>query len=184
MRTLLPILLIALAVGLFVVYTNPTYQNEDGIKGLSAQAAEYDQALTQSSELRAARDKLLAHRNTFSADDVHKLERVLPDNVDNIRLIIDIQNIAARYRLQIKNVALGASSADEGSQAIAAGAEGHSVGTVELGFSVDSTYDNFIAFLDDLEKSVRVVDVEKITFVTGPGDLETYKLQIKTYWLR
>lgn len=184
MRTLLPIFLIVLSGGLFVVYVNPTYQEAGGIKDLQGQAQEYDQALTQSSELRSARDQLLAKRNTFSTDDIRKLERILPDNVDNIRLIIDIQNIAARYALQVKDVALGATSADAQNQPLGAGAGAQSVGTVELGFAVDATYSTFLAFLGDLERSVRVSDVQSISFSTGAGDLNTYALKIKTYWLR
>ena len=76
MRTLLPIFLIVLSGGLFVVYVNPTYQEAGGIKDLQGQAQGYDQALTQSSELRSARDQLLAKRNTFSTDDIRKLERI------------------------------------------------------------------------------------------------------------
>lgn len=184
MRTLLPILLIILSGGLFVAYTNPAYQQAGGIKYLQAQAAQYDAALSQSSELRAARDQLLAKRNTFSADDVRKLERILPDNVDNIRLIIDIQNIAARYGLQVRDVALGATSADVQNQPLGAGAGSQSVGEVELGFAVEATYSTFLAFLADLEKSVRVADLQNIAFSTGAGDLNTYSLEIKTYWLR
>ena len=184
MRSVLPIILLVLAAGLFMVYTNPTYQGTEGIKELSAEAAQYDKALTQSSQLRSARDELLAKRNTFATDDVRKLERVLPDNVDNIRLIIDIQNIAARYHLQVRNVALGASSADSQGGALSVGSGSQAVGSVELGFGISATYNDFIAFLQDLEKSVRVVDVEAITFSTSDGDQQNYKLQIKTYWLR
>lgn len=181
MRTLLPVFLIVIAVGLFAVYTNPTYQD---VKTAQAQAEQYDQALTQSSQLRSARDQLLSRRNTFSADDVRKLERILPDNVDNIRLIIDIDNIAARYGLQVKDVALGQTSAAPGSKTAAIGQGSQVVGTVELGFAVSATYDNFMAFLQDLQRSVRVVDIEGISFSAGTGDLNTYGLQIKTYWLR
>lgn len=181
MRTLLPLFLTIIAVGLFALYTNPTYQS---VKDAQAEAAQYDQALTQSSQLRSTRDQLLARRNTFSADDVRKLERVLPDNVDNIRLIIDIDNIAARYGLQVKDVALGRNSAMSGSQPSSVGQGSQVVGTVELGFAVSATYDNFIAFLQDLEKSVRIVDVESIKFSSGSGDLNSYALQIRTYWLR
>lgn len=181
MNTLIPIFLILISGGLFAAYTNPTYQD---VKALQAKAAEYDQALTQSSKLRSARDQLLARRNTFSTDNVRKLERILPDNVDNIRLIIDMDNIAARYGLKIKNVVLGATSAAPGSQVAAVGQGSQVVGSVELGFSVDATYDNFAAFLQDLQKSVRIVDVESIKFSAGTGDLNTYGLQIRTYWLR
>ncbi len=181
MKTLLPLFLIVIAVGLFLVYTNPTYL---AIKVSQVEATQYDQALTQSSQLRSARDQLLSRRNTFSSDDVRKLERILPDNVDNIRLIIDIDNIAARYGLQVKDVALGQTSATPGSQTASVGQGSQVVGTVDLGFAVSATYDNFMAFLQDLQRSVRIVDIESITFSAGTGDLNTYGLQIKTYWLR
>lgn len=39
-------------------------------------------------------------------------------------------------------------------------------------------------FLADLERSVRIVDVEAVTFSVGEGDLTQYGVSIKTYWLR
>lgn len=179
MRTLGPIFLVGIAVALFVAYIDPTYQ---AVKELQAQAGQYDEALTQSTKLRKERDELLSKRNTFSTDNVRKLERLLPDNVDNIRLIIDIDNIASRYGLQVRNVALGDTTSSSRNQTVGQG-QG-AVGNVELGFSVGATYERFLAFLTDLEKSLRIVDVESIKLTPGTGDLDTYTLQIKTYWLR
>ena len=181
MKTFFPTILIVVAAGLFIAYTNPQYQE---VKILQAQVASYDQALTQSSQLRAARDTLLSKRNTFSTDDVRKLERILPDNVDNIRLIIDIDNIAARHGLQIKNVALGASSASDSANQPAAVGQQDGVGVVELGFTVSASYDKFLDFLTDLEQSLRIVDVEEMRFSTSAGDQTAFSLRIKTYWLR
>ena len=103
MRILLPSILIFAAVGLFVLYTNPTYQ---GLKGEMATAAAYNDALNKAQELKSVRDQLLSKRNTFSTDDVTRISRMLPDNVDNIRLIIDINNIAARHGLSLLSVSL------------------------------------------------------------------------------
>ncbi|MDO8548468.1 MAG: hypothetical protein Q7R71_02235, partial [bacterium] len=90
-RLLVPFILIGAALGLFVLYTNPSYQAS---KATAAEVSAYDDALTKSQELKSVRDQLVSKRNTFSADNVTKLSRVLPDNVDNIRFIIDINNIA------------------------------------------------------------------------------------------
>lgn len=181
MRLILPILLLAAAIGLFALYTNPAYQH---IKTLQAQAGAFDAALDNAQALRAERDKLLSKRNTFQTDNLQKLERALPDNVDNIRLIIDINNIAARHNLSLKNVALGSVSDSKNSRSsLAVGSSGESIGSVDVGFGVTATYDEFLAFLYDLEHSLRIVDVERISFKSGAGDRYDYALTIRTYWL-
>lgn len=182
MRLILPILLFGAAVGLFALYTNPTYQN---IKALQAQAASYDEALDKSQELRAVRDQLLAKRNTFPSASVQKLERMLPDNVDNIRLIIDINNIAARHQLALSEVALGeVGDAAQQRSATAVGASGDAIGSVTVGFSVSASYEELLAFLADVEHSLRLVDVENLGFEASETGEPTYSFTIRTYWLK
>lgn len=183
MRTLLPFILLVAAVGLFFGYTDPTYSAAGAVK---AEDGSYQSALDTAKSLREQRDQLLAKRNTFSADDVQKLSRMLPDTVDNIRLIIDINNIAARHNLTLKNVQLGSVSGSKTTgSATAVGKSGDPVGSVELGFTVSSNYDNFQAFLLDLEHSLRIIDVEKILFknIAGSADQTDYTFTIRTYWL-
>jgi len=181
-RFIVPILLVVLAIGLFMLYTDPAYQD---IKDLQRQVAAYDDALDKSQELKRTRDQLISRRNTFPAESLQKLERILPDNVDNIRLIIDINAIAARHLLSITNIDLGTISDSASSRnELAVGSSGSAVGSVELGFTVSATYDDFLAFLQDLEHSLRVVDVETIAFTASPeGDLNDYTFTIRTYWL-
>lgn len=165
-----------------MAYTNPAYQT---IKALAAQAASYDDALNKAQELKATRDQLLSKRNTFSATDLQKVQRMLPDNVDNIRLIIDINNVAARHSLTLSGVQLGEISDTRSNRnAAAIGSSGSSVGSVSVSFSVTATYDVFQAFLRDLEHSLRIVDVERLTFTAGASPAITFNLSIRTYWLR
>ncbi len=179
-RFFVPILLIIAAVGLFVVYTNPTYQKD---LSMSALDSKYTTALAQAAQLHAVRDTLLNKRNALSNDDVAKLEHVLPDNVDNIRLIIDVNNIAARHNLPLSGVNIGSLTKGDPKTATAVGSSGDAVGSVQVGFSVTASYDDFQAFLQDLEHSLRIVDVDKIGFKAGAGDLMSYSLEIRTYWL-
>ncbi len=164
-----------------MIYTNPKYQGPGGIKSLKMQVASYDEALNKSQELKALRDQLLSRYNTFSAEDKDKITKVLPDNVDNIRLVIDINNIASRHALAVKNLAIG----DTGKAASSAGNIGPSstIGSVALGFSVSADYQTFLAFLADLEHSLRLLDVEKISFSTNTTGIYDLSLSVRTYWL-
>lgn len=178
-RIIIPIILLAAALGLFGMYTNPSFQ---GIKRLSAEQAAYDGALDKAQQLRAVRDQLLARRASFSDEDVNKLSHTLPDNLDNIRLIIDINNIASRHNVVISQVQLGSTQSSNGGSSLATGPSGSAIGSVEIGFTINATYDNFLAFEEDLEHSLRIIDVTRIGFSTG-GDLNSYTFTIKTYWL-
>ena len=181
MRLIMPIVLIAAAIGLFALYTNGTYQH---IKGLQVQVGAFETALTTANSLKAQRDSLLSKRNTFSADNVQKLERMLPDNVDNIRFIIDINSIAARHNLSLKNVSLGTVSDSKNKRGtLAVGSSGDPVGSAEGGFSLTASYDDYLAFLQDIEHSLRIVDAEKISFKPGQGGAYEFTMAIKTYWL-
>ncbi|MES2203074.1 MAG: type 4a pilus biogenesis protein PilO [Patescibacteria group bacterium] len=181
-RFIIPIILCAAAIGLFVVYTNPQYQ---GLKVLQAKAAEYNDALSKASQLRSIRDQLLSKRNTFSQEDISRLQHALPDNVDNIRLIIDINNIAARHSLSLTNIGVGTvSDSSAPRNSLAVGSSGDAVGSVTVNFSLNADYDTFLAFLHDLEHSLRIVDVESIDLsVNGTGGLAQYDVTIRTYWL-
>ncbi len=180
MRAFLPIVLIIAAIGLFVVYINPTYQND---QGLETQVAAYNNALDQSQQLLATRNQLLAKRNTFSTTDINNLEEILPDNVDNIRLIIDVNNIASLHSLSLQNVQLGSVAGANTTNALAAGSQSGPVGSVDVGFAITTSYANMLAFLQDLEHSLRLIDVEGLSFTAGPNDLTTYTFTIQTYWL-
>lgn len=181
MRLLLPIILTLAAAGLFVLYTNPTYQ---GLKGHQSTVAAYDDALNKSQELKALRDKLQSARNAFSPQDEQKLVRLLPDQVDNIRLIIDINNIAARRGLAVSNVALGeVSHSSSPASSLAVGPSGDPVGSVSLGFSVVATYEEFLTFLQDIEHSLRILDIEKLSFNAPQGGRHSFDFTVRTYWL-
>jgi Tfp pilus assembly protein PilO len=181
MRYLFPVILAIAAIGLFVVFTNPTYK---GLKGAQAKVGAYNDALDKSQELRGLRDKLLSARSTFSPQDEQKLTRLLPDQVDNIRLIIDINNIAARRGLVVSNVSLGeVSKSSSAATNIAVGPSSDPVGSVSLGFSVTASYEDFLAFLQDMEHSLRILDIERLAFAQEQGGKYTFNITLRTYWL-
>lgn len=172
------ITLTIVALGLFFGYIDPAYQN---IKELRSEEKVYDEALNQSRELQRIRDSLLSQYNTFSQQDLDRLEKLLPDHVDNVRLILDIDSIASKYNMRTRSVIVSGTN-PEGSNVI--GANQSDVDSVILSFSVAATYENFIRFIKDLELSLRIVDLVGLSFSATEGEAFDFNVSIKTYWLR
>lgn len=154
------------------MFTNPTY-NE--IKGLKVTAASYSDALTNSAELQKQRDELTAKYNAMSPDDLKRLTQFLPDNADNIRLIIDLQKMAQAYGMTVSSTKFDAMTKEKAAaianpSALAATSTTdlakatREYGTFDLEFSTSGTYDNFLKFLKDVESSLRLTDIESINF--------------------
>src|SRR3989338_11599292 len=101
--SIIPMLLLVAAVGLFFTFTDPKYQE---IKNIQAQIATYDTALDNSKNLLKIRDGLLLIYNSISSENLNRLELLLPDTVDNIRLVLDIDTIASRHGIIVKNLKL------------------------------------------------------------------------------
>lgn len=182
-RILVPIVLLAAAVGMFIMYTNPTYQR---IKVLKVEARNYEKAVAKVNELRQAKDALVQKYSAISADNLAKVERILPDNVDNIRLIIDISSVAQRNSLSLSSFDIGDTS--PGRTALAVAAVGEStdpVGSVSLGFKLSGGYEQILRFIKDLERSERVVDIQSIGFDVDKvnPNRTSYDFSLRTYWL-
>jgi Tfp pilus assembly protein PilO len=196
-----PIILIIAGVGLFAVFTNPILGD---ISNLKTQIASYNQALDNATTLGAERDKLTEKDNSIDPDNLAKLQKLLPDNVDNIRLILEIEKLASPYGMILEDVKYNATSgqgsaspATVTSPAVAAPSTDESnqaYGTWNLEFTTKGTYPNFISFIKDLESNLRIVDISSIDFssdTTGTvlakaqaTDSYEYDIKIKTYWLK
>ena len=184
MKSLTPIIFIIVSIIIFFTVTDPVYKQ---VKDLRVQLAQYQDVLDKSSELLRQRKTLQDKYDSFSKDDIDRLKKLLPDTVDNVRLIIDIDEIAKRYGLTIKNVRLDDSKVTkagvkDAAATITAGAGKY--GTIPMGFSVSSDYPTFLSFLEDLESSLRIVDVTNISLKAGANNTYSFDVSLKTYWLK
>jgi hypothetical protein len=183
MRNIIPFMLILASLGAFFGYVNPHYT---AVKDLETQKYSRDETLTKSRQLQALRDDLLKKLNTFPTRDLTRLEKMLPDNIDNVRLIIDISALAAQRGVVVKNVKnISAASIAADAKNDTTSDKGNKYGSVVLDMTVSASYDNFIAFLKDLEKSLRLVDVVSLGFsAPDSGNVYDFNIGLKTYWLK
>lgn len=190
-RFLIPILIIGIAAAGFVLFTSPLL---DELKSLRGEVEAYNVALNNSKELENERDKLTKQYNDIDPANIDKLQKLLPDSVDNIRLILEIEKIAMPYGMALRNVKYDALADKETKTVVQAGGapvSSQEYGTWELAFSTTGTYANFVNFLKDLEKNLRIVDVSSVEFssdigteVPGFTPVYQYTITLKTYWLK
>ncbi|KKR43695.1 MAG: hypothetical protein UU10_C0015G0014 [Parcubacteria group bacterium GW2011_GWF1_40_6] len=202
MRFIMPIILIAISITLFFVFANPIYNEISVLRG---EVASYNEALDNSKALENERDKLTAKYNAINPENLTKIAKLLPENVDNIRLILEIEQIALPYGMVLKDVkydTTDAGAAATGSAAIQGGGATKTspkdYGIFDLSFSTTGTYNNFINFTKDLENNLRIVDMSSIIFssnnIVGASsnpssktvstEVYKYDFKIKTYWLK
>lgn len=178
MRLFLPIVFILVSIGLFVGFTNPQYQ---AIKLRDAEQQKIQEANKKAAQLRAVRETLTQERNQISEIDIQKMKKLIPDGVENVGLIIDINNIAAKYGVNIKNTRVNEGSTNRGD---VLGPDGTRYGSISLSFTINTSYENFLAFLRDLESSLRLVDVTTLAFASTKDGKYDFNVTLQTYWLK
>ena len=176
-RFLLPIILLVASATLFFTFIDPTYNQ---IIELQKDEARFSEALDNSKQLQQIRDGLLEKYNAIPTEDIDRLEKMLPDTIDNVKLIRDIDGVANKYGMSLRNVKIAVT--DKNISVI--GPDTNTYDSVNLTFSVSGPYKTFIAFLHDMESSLRLVDVVSIKFSSSKADLYEYNVTIKTYWLK
>jgi Tfp pilus assembly protein PilO len=185
-RFIFPTILIIASIVIFVGYTNQNYKEMKELKTLQAS---YNDALSNSRKLLEVKGALTEKYNSLSDDDRDRLMKLMPDNVENIKLILDIQKIASQYGMLPRDVKFDTVAQVQKDGPLTpqqAQDQNKPYGSFDLEFSVSGTYGNFLSFLRDLEKSLRLVDIISVSFSSSEGGSSVYKytFKIRTYWLK
>lgn len=202
MRWLLPLVLIGAGIAGFLLITQPIY---DEASTLKIEADKYNEALANAKILQAERDRLTEKFNSFQAEDLARLQKIVPDSVDNIKLILEIQEVAQERGILVKNVefepeqfleedpAAKEEAAKKQANLRRPGAASNlDYEIFDLEFSIEGKYSAYVEFMKLLERSLRVVDVRAITFTPGTSedkdkiynDNYKYTFRINTYRLK
>lgn len=193
-RNITAIILIVLAIGIYFTVTEGIWNSDKQIKNVNDQ---YVSAIANAAQLVSVRDKVLQDYNNISQADRDRLDKMLPSTVDNIRLIIDLNNVAVQHGLSLKGISAKATDASTNSNSsnspaapVSAPAPGNiqiaapTLDTVDVTFSVSAPYDQFISFMQDLEADLRIMDIKHLTVSVGDNGVYTFSVDMVTYWLR
>lgn len=194
MRTFLIPIVFIFAAG-FIVFglSGPIL---DEIETVSERKADLSVGLANAKEVQEELSVLLEEFNKLSREDMADIDLLIPDTVDNVKLIIDVNGVAENSGMVIRNITLESEDRSiernnnspttevDSAKSALVGAGSMEVGSILIGFSVEGPYKELQLFLADLSKSLRLVDIESLKFVGGDEDLSQYDIVLRTYWLK
>lgn len=181
MRTLFSIIMILASVGGFIVYIVPTYND---VQTIGEKKTEYLELLDNATKLEKQRNQLLLKYNSVDQSDILRLEKMLPANPDNVKLILEIDALAKTQGLSLQNVKIKSSEGDAKTKPVTTKVN-PDIGTLTLEFTTVGTYPGYVKFINILEKNLRIMDIQKISFI-APDEKTSYQYltTVETYWVK
>jgi len=183
MKNIISIIVIVISFASFVFIVKPGYAE---IKEIESKSNEYKEVLANAKKLTSIRDELLEKQNSISQADLNRLSKLIPEGADNVKLIINLQNIADKYNLVITTASSTKDDGDKKSQQKQTfDIETKDYGIISLNFDISGDYLGFLSFLGEVEDSLRITDIKNINIEKGDSPQEyQFTITLDTYWLK
>ena len=198
MKSLFPIIFILIAGTLFFVLVRPLYSDTSKLR---TDINVYNTALDNSKDLQTTRDALLTNYQNITTEDKNRLLEFLPNSVNNIGLILQIERIAKIHNMTISDITFNVEKPGATTKGSSVSIKTNDpnankpFGIFPFEFSTDGTYEDFVGFLTDIERNLRLVDVKSVTFAVPTqvasknnpdfnANIYSYSLKVETYWLK
>ena len=158
-RYILPFFIVMLAGAMYLFVIDGTYKN---IVAGQAKQVELTDYLTQAKDAAQKLDTIANQYKSFPENADQRLSTILPDSVDSVKLIVDINNIAKVHGLEVLSPKVSPEAIDK--------TKPKKFLTHTISFQTFATYGIFHEFIRDLEKSMVLHDFNKISFTANVAD--------------
>jgi len=195
-KVLAPILFFMIAIGIFFSYLKPAYSE---LQVSKARVESLEQVNQQIEELLSDYTTLREKKSAISAKETENLLKILPDSIDAVHLILDLDSLATKHNLIIRSFKVPEIESEITSLTKKTNSRDQKTTTEEddllksavLTIECTGTYESFKLFLNDIEKSLSLMDIVKLN-ISVPELLEsskpekeiTYTLDLQIYWLK
>lgn len=171
---------IVLSISIGYAFTYPAAQELNALMG---QKQKYEDTLEAVKNIEAKKNELLTKFNNIPAEDKKNIDTILPNSYNFVRLVSQIDNVAAKYGISIDKItSVDKSSSISGSVSEAQPSKPYNSAIV--GFTFTSSYENFNRFIGDLEKSLRILDIRTMRLKSEKDGLYEFTVEFETYWLK
>ena len=185
MKNSTPIILILLSLAIIFFLVKPAFSEMGLAQDEEQNLVDLSRQITQTLEVK---NKLLANLNSIPQEERQRLDTFLPTRTEVVRLIATIDSVASRHGISLEQAALNATKPDsERDSGVPKPKSYYDSEVIALSFS--SNYASMTSFLEDLEKSLRVVDILSIEVggggdgVNAKGAVYKYTVTMEAYFL-
>ena len=195
-RLFITMILIGCAALLGVFYLRPEWQR---FQTLRREIAELEEIGVEFAALIANRDALLARINAISKENLGRADRMLPQGPRTADFLVSIEALTMQSGMALRRIDVvspqeektdasarpGGATSGQPRPAAGATAPRTVQETKALPFSIQiaGSYEVLKKFLTGLERNLRLIDVENISFSAGEkGDIADVSIKAKTYY--
>lgn len=175
-KSIITLLFLLVAISVFWFWTRPLLAEIDVLK---AEKDSFDQALARSRELQELRDDILSKFNSVSQGDLNRLSKMLPAEPESTKLLVQFSDMA-----QVSGgVILNFLDVQEPQSSVAPTSK-EPVGyqTVSIRANLSGKYEDFLSFLAELQKSLRLIDVDQVDFFAGDTNFYEFNINAQAYY--
>ncbi len=184
MRPILSVLVIIVSIGVYFFYIEPLTLE---VRVQLAKKNEIERVLNRVREIKEKRDAVLSDYNSISEEDIKKLEKILPENINSVVILNDLNSVASQFGLVIKEY-----KADEvinNNNSVSDGGPGDPYKKTKIIINVEGSYGQFLNFLTALESSLSIMDVVFLNIKGSEGNVSIasplqYTLEANVYSLK
>ncbi len=170
---------------IFFFFSKPIFAEIDALQDETIQ---FEEAAARASELNSELSNKLTEKRSYPAEALERLEMLAPDTIDEVKILSDVHEIARKHNLLFGNVSL---MKDDGTQLTDDMVHAEPIRvftyddlvTAEFAFSLIGSYDQFKAFLSDVEQSLLMFEITHIEFTSGEGLLQQYNMTAQVFAL-
>ncbi len=173
MRYITAIIFASLAAILVVVYAYPTYEN---VSKLEKRVTELSGYVDKAAKAQTKINELDQKYKNFPPGANEKMNTMIPEKIDDVRLTMDITDLAAIHGISLANPSIKEVAGDKNSP----------VKEHLVSISIEAPYSTFRKFLNDLEYWLQIRDITNLSITAGENasapmqikmDFITYSLQ-------
>lgn len=180
------ILLLSGIVVLGVFYLKPEWQM---FQNLRTENEDLQQTSEEFDGLIQSRDTLIETINVISAEHRKLIDQALPRGPAGADLLVSLEGLSKQNGLALKRADLTSTITTKqiaGGQPKTSGqptVQPTTISEFPINLNLTGPYTSFKRFLENVEKNIRLLEVENITFITpSKGDVFDFNLRLKTYY--
>jgi len=165
------------------LYVSPTYKNK--IMPLQEDIQKSEAALAAARDFTEKEAQIATQRASIPQSDIEKLQKYLPDGVDNVQMVLDLNSLASRSGITLSNFGIkeNRQSSDNPEDSLMTIQNGKKTDSLDLSVTATGTYASFRTFLYGIEHSLRPLDINQILVSDSKTGVYTYDITFRIYWL-
>jgi Tfp pilus assembly protein PilO len=159
------------------------YSPMGDLQSLIDQKQSYANTLATIGNIETKKSELATKFGNITETEKKDIETFLPSSLNFVRLISQIDSIAASHGISIDKISSKDTTPSSGDSVDSATPQSP-YNTSLISFSFLASYDAFNAFMSELEKSMRILDINTVKLTVRPDGTYFYDVQFETYWLK